>query len=370
MTGCANEDLRVYLGGGVSLVSVVIPCYRQAHFLPQAVRSVLDQTWPEVEAIVVDDGSPDDPLSQLGELARDHRVTVLRQENAGVAAARNAGIGVSRGDFLNFLDADDWLAPQFCERLAPLLARSDDLGFAYCDMQRVYDEPARQAASEEYSVGSSRRVLQGDILPSLLLGGYFPPQTVLVRKTVLDQVGLFDPELRGREDWDLWLRIAASGNPVQYVDEKLVYYRIHESNRSAEKERSLAGRLQVLRKLFRKFPDCAAGAIHEICRASEELFVGNRYLQAQLLATEARAAEYAAELNRVRGDLAILQSYQAEPQRLRDVEQRFEAYFRDTQAWIASLDEAKQWHQRQSEHWKRVADESKLESSKVEENPG
>ncbi len=265
-------------------LSVVIPCYRQAHFLPQAVRSVLDQTLADIEVIVVDDGSPDDPLSHLGHLAGDPRVIYLRQENAGLGAARNAGVRVSRGAFLNFLDADDWLAPEFALRLLRVLAGSDSLGFVYCDMQHVYEDQERQDAGEDYSVGKSRRVVDGNILPSLLLGGYFSPQTVLVRKTVLDHVGLFDPELGGHADWDLWLRIAAAGYAAQYVDEKLVYYRIHQHNMSADLDHMRATRSQTLRKFFRLFPDAAAGAIDEICRTADELFIANRILQAQVRA--------------------------------------------------------------------------------------
>lgn len=357
------------------LVSVVIPCYRQAHFLPQAVRSVLDQTWPDVEAIVIDDGSPDEPLAHLGDLASDPRVVFLRQENAGPSAARNAGVRVSRGAFLNFLDSDNWLAPEFCERLLPLLTRSEGLGFVYCDMHHTYEARTWQAAGEDYSVGKSRRQVSGNILPSLLLGGYFAPQNVLLRKTVMDQVGIFDtdPALHGNEDWELWLRIAASGHLVQYLDEKLVYHRIHEHNMSANTERMHSSRLQALRKFFRLFPDASAGAIDELCRTADEFFVANRFLQAQVIATDARAVECATELNRMRADLTILQSLHTEAERLRGVEQKFEAYFRETQAWIASLDEAKQWHQQQSEHWRREAErlagECKLERSKVEENP-
>jgi len=153
-----------------------------------------------------------------------------------------------------------------------------------------------------------------------------------------------------------------------------VYYRIHEHNMSADLEHMRGTRSQTLRKFFRLFPDAAAGAIDELCRTADEFFVANRFLQAQMTATGARAAECATELNRMRADLNILRSFQTEAERLSDVEQKFEAYFRDTQAWIASLDEAKQWHQQQSEHWRREAErlagECKQERLEVEENPG
>jgi glycosyltransferase involved in cell wall biosynthesis len=254
-----------------------------------------------VEAVVIDDGSPDNPLSHLGDLAHNPRVRFLQQENAGVGAARNAGVRASDGTFLNFLDADDWLAPEFCERLLAEFAKSQSLGFAYCDIHHINEDSAPQPALDAYSVGKSRRVVSGDILPSLLVGGYFPPQTVLVRRTVLDRVGLFDPALGGCADWDLWLRIAASGFPVQYVDERLVYYRLHQQSMSRDVEHMSETRLQTLRKLLREFPDVVAEALDEM--------------------------------------------------RL-----QFDAYFQESQAWISRLTEANKFHQQQAEYWKRESE--------------
>jgi len=215
--------------------SIIIPCYRQAHFLPQAVQSALGQSIRDVEAVVVDDGSPDDPVERLGDLARDPRVVIVRQENRGLPAARNAGVLASHGRFLNFLDADDWLEPEFCERLVTVIESGQAMGFVYCDLRRVFENQDDASESQrEYSVGRSRRVTSGNILPSLLVGGYFTPNTALVPRRILDSVGLFDPELGGNADWDLWLRIAAAGYPARYVDEKLANYRIHAHGMSSD----------------------------------------------------------------------------------------------------------------------------------------
>lgn len=328
------------------LISIIIPCYRQAHFLPKALGSALAQSIQDVEVVVVDDGSPDDPFTQLGELARDPRVVPIRQENRGLPAARNTGINASRGIFLSFLDADDWLAPEFCERLHPLLARDGTLGFAYCDLRRVYEDAGEHPEFErEYSVGKSRRVVSGDILPSLLVGGYFTPNTVLMPRQVLDRVGLFDPELGGNADWDLWLRIAAAGFPVRYLDERLAYYRIHGENMSGNLEHMRATRLLALRKLFRAFPDAAAAAVGELSRSTEEQFIANQFLQGQLRAFENGISELQAEAQ--------------------TAERRFADYFRETQAWIASLEEAKSWHESQAEHWRTEAEHWRTEAEQL-----
>lgn len=105
------------------LVSVIIPCYNQAHFMGDAIESVLAQTWPQREIIVVDDGSRDDPAAVV---ARYAGVRLLRQSNQGVSAARNHSLRESRGEFLVFLDADDRLTPQALEtHLQHLQARPD-----------------------------------------------------------------------------------------------------------------------------------------------------------------------------------------------------------------------------------------------------
>jgi glycosyltransferase involved in cell wall biosynthesis len=343
------------------LISTIIPCYKQAHFLPQAVRSVLEQSLQDVEAVVVDDGSPDDPLAQLGELARDPRVVVVRQENRGLPAARNAGIAASHGTFLSFLDADDWLAPEFCQRLVPLLEHDGALGFVYCDVRRVFEDGGDHPALEtEYSVGKSRPVVSGDILPSLLVGGYFTPNTVLMPRRVLGQVGLFDPALGGNADWDLWLRVAASGYPVRYVDERLAYYRIHGQNMSGNLEHMRGTRLATLCKLFHSFPEPAARAVGELCRSTEEQFIANQFLHSQLMIVDKRASDaqpWIATLQEAK-DWHEQQSrrWQAEAERLQGIEQRFADYFRETQAWIASLEKGKAWLESEVAHWKSEAE--------------
>jgi GT2 family glycosyltransferase len=253
------------------VVSIIIPCYRQAHFLPSAVRSALAQSLQDVEVVVVDDGSPDAPVMQLGDLAQDPRVLIVQQENRGLPMARNAGVCASHGEILNFLDADDWLAPEFCERLVPVLKSEEAPGFVYCDLCSVFENPDdASAAQKEYSVGLSRRLTSGNILPSLLLGGYFTPHTVLVPRRVLDSVGLFDPELGGHADWDLWLRIVAAGHLARYIDEKLAFYRLHGQSMSKDSAHMAETRSRTLHKLLRTSPDAVADSIYELQRVVEE----------------------------------------------------------------------------------------------------
>lgn len=319
------------------LASIVIPCYRQGRFLPQAVRSALAQTVADLEVFAIDDGSPEDPFAGLGDLAGDARLHLLRQENLGLELTRNRGIELSRGEFLTFLDSDDWLDPGFLEHLIPVLQQDPALGIAYCDVEEVFEgDGLRQAKLEPYSVGRSRAVTSGDILPSLLCGGYFPPNTVLVRRSVLDAVGFFAPGLGGHADYDLWLRIAASGYPARYVGRRLAYYRVHGDNMSFRQQHMAATRRQALQRLFSRFPEAAAGAVDGLIRLTADLFYANRILQTRLVEVD--------------GELSGL-----EKKRTAEAEAAA-GYFQESQDWMRSLQEGLEFHAAQSSHWKAQAE--------------
>ena len=313
------------------LISFIIPCYQQARYVRQAVASVLAQQAAAVEAVVVDDGSTDDPVAHLGELARDPRVKIIRQENRGLPAARNRGIAASGGEYLAFLDSDDWLAERFAPELLRVLEADARLGFAYCDLQRVYEGPPPEDADPGYSVGGSRRRTSGDILPALLLGGYFAPNCVLVRRGAVAAVGGFDEALGGHADWDLWLRLAAEGHAASYVDRRLAYYRIHGRNMSADREHMRATRQAALEKLFRRYPERCADAAAHLIQSLEDTHRVNLRLCAEFVDIDAR--------------LAALERQMATETA------RHEQLFAEQQRWIAELEEGKRWHQEQCRHW-------------------
>ena len=242
------------------LISVVIPCYKQAHYLGDALRSVLAQTHTDLEVIVVDDGSPDDVASVIAEFSSDPRVRLVQQANRGVGAARNRGIEESRGTYVNFLDADDWLAPTKLEEQARILNEHDDLGFVYCDLIHVYQDGKE---GPEFSMHAQREKLNGDIFASLIVGGYFAPHAVLIRRTVLEDIGYFDESLGGYADWDLWVRAAAAGHLAYYLDKKLAYYRKHANGMSKNQEHMEGMRVAALQKAARLFPEQVACSIYD-----------------------------------------------------------------------------------------------------------
>src|SRR5689334_8831893 len=140
-------------------VSVIIPAFNQARFLAVAIDSVLQQTYRDVEIVVVDDGSTDetrDVAARFGD-----RVNYVHQDNTGLPGARNRGIRESSGEFLCFLDSDDFLHPEKIQRQVELLKEDPKLAFVYCDI--ITTDEAGQPLAEQPSVNSPARQMSGNI---------------------------------------------------------------------------------------------------------------------------------------------------------------------------------------------------------------
>jgi glycosyltransferase involved in cell wall biosynthesis len=207
------------------LVSVVIPAYNRARYLPRALDCVLGQTCPPAEIIVVDDGSTDDTAAVLA--AYGDRVRCVRQANGGPSKARNTGIRHARHDLIAFLDADDWWTPDKLELQVPLLADDPCVGLVHADWD-YYDE----ATGKYLPAFDDGHKLVGRCYPRLFEGNAINLCTVVIRKACLDRVGLFDERLVRMEDYDLWLRVARHYE-FGHVPRCLAFYCRHPGNLSA-----------------------------------------------------------------------------------------------------------------------------------------
>jgi glycosyltransferase involved in cell wall biosynthesis len=201
-------------------VSVVIPAYNRVDFLGRAIDSVLDQRYENVEAIVVDDGSSDGTADLAEERAAlDPRVRVIRTPHLGVSAARNAGIRQVRGDYVAFLDADDWLSEDKLSLQVGALLAHPDVDLVYSDHQLVMESDG--------GVRDERRGHPPRPFPEILVyRNWFAIMAALARRALIDRVGGFDPTLHGGEDWDFWYRCALEGTFL-YVPGVVGLYRQH-----------------------------------------------------------------------------------------------------------------------------------------------
>lgn len=193
-------------------VSVIIPTYNRSRVLAEAIGSVLAQTYQDFEILVVDDGSTDDSDRMILErFGGEPRVRYLRQRNSGPGAARNLGIRSSAGEMIAFLDSDDLWLP---EKLRLQVARLDEApGASFCFCDRVLDE--RTMAGSRFQAAG----FKGDTSLRGIVEKGFPLSTpsIIIRRSVLDEIGLFDESLLRAQDWDLWIRALAK-SPATYVD--------------------------------------------------------------------------------------------------------------------------------------------------------
>lgn len=226
-----------------SSVSIIIPCYQQGRFLAAAVESALGQTHPAVETIVINDGSSDETDSVARHFGR--RITYLAQANAGVSAARNAGIAAAQGDYLLFLDADDVLRPESVARMVAAAAGRPRV--VVQGWQQFSDCPLRPTADE------FRPDLSAGMLPMLLYTNPIqPPAACLCPAAEVRRLGGFARELAGTEDWDLWIRLAIDSVPFETIDYLGALYRRHAASASAHGRKMIEGKIDVLLRVERR----------------------------------------------------------------------------------------------------------------------
>lgn len=194
------------------LVSIVIPCYNQGQFLSESIGSVLDSDFNDYEIIVVDDGSTDpETTSLLAQLDYPH-TRLIRQENRGLAGARNRGIAEAKGTFILPLDADDRIGPQYISRAVNALKADPGLGIVYCQAEKF----GAESGPWRLPRFSRLRMALGNVIFC----------SALFRRQDWHIVGGYDERLRrGWEDWDFWLSLLDLGRKVRCLDLVGFYYR-------------------------------------------------------------------------------------------------------------------------------------------------
>jgi glycosyltransferase involved in cell wall biosynthesis len=230
-------------------ISIIMPCYNAAAYLEAAVASVRSQTFPAWELIVVDDGSTDaSPKLLAGISAQDPRIRVLSQANLGPYPARNLGLKHAQGEFIAFLDADDWWEASFLEKMHRALSASG-ADLAYCGWQNVGEVSRPPYVPPDY-------LQEPEFWQRLLKSCPWPIHAALTRRKVLEAVGGFSTYGFTSMDYDLWLKIAALTRNWVRVPEVLAFYRWHASGQiSALKWRQVLNSLEVRRSFVKAHPE-------------------------------------------------------------------------------------------------------------------
>lgn len=204
-------------------VSVIIPAYNQSKYLGQAIESALNQTRPPLEVLVVDDGSTDSTPEVMASYG--DRIRSIRQENAGVAAARNTGMRLARGDLIAFLDSDDLWLPRKLELQVQRFEADAEVGAAHCgvlDIDADGQPLAQRPDGKEGWIATDMLLFRQN---GILCAG----STGIVTRAAMEKIGEFDVRLPPSEDWDYFYRIALHYK-IAFVPEVLMHYRQHGSN--------------------------------------------------------------------------------------------------------------------------------------------
>ncbi len=204
------------------LVSIIIPCYNSQQWLAETIESALSQTWTNKEIIVVNDGSTDNSLA-VAKSFESSKVKIISQENKGASAARNVALKTAQGDFIQYLDADDLLAPDKIERQLMLLTHSY-LEYVACGEWARFYRSFKEAKFISEAVWRSMKPIDW-LVCSWLGGGMMHPASWLISHLIVEKAGLWNENLSLNDDGEYFCRVVLASKGVIFCDKAKSYYR-------------------------------------------------------------------------------------------------------------------------------------------------
>ena len=227
----------------IPLISVVIPAYNAESYIQSTLDSVFNQTYQNIEVIVVDDGSNDSTQSILN--AYPHNVVVIKTENKGVSHARNTGIDAAKGGWIAFVDSDDiWLPTKLEEQIISI----GECQWSHCDSVYIGENQSGDVKRSDYS-----HIPRGNVFEELIVENFITTSSVLIKKSLLNQYGKFDETLACLEDWKLWIDIAHE-NPIAYCDKSLLEYRVYSGSTSRKARSVMPIHIELINQIFKALP--------------------------------------------------------------------------------------------------------------------
>jgi len=236
------------------LVSVIIATFNSAHFVGQAIESVLRQSYSPIELHIVDDGSTDGTQGIVAPFLRDSRVTYHRRNHAGQAAAKNWGIRSSRGPFVAFCDADDMWLPYKLAVQMPAFDENERVGVVYSRSVVITER------GERVRDPSQKQLPSGVVTERLFKSNFIPFGTAVVRRSCLDNVGAFDERYEMGIDWDLWLRVSLKYH-FYFVDQETYLYRRWQGQLSRNWKKRYECAFEIMRTFQRQHPGVLRRAV-------------------------------------------------------------------------------------------------------------
>ncbi len=235
------------------VVSIIMPVFNGEKFISKAIHSILMQDYDNFELICIDDGSTD-KTKEIILSFNDNRINYIYQQHSGKPSiARNKGIKSSRGDYIAFIDHDDiFLYNSLSERIK-FFDDNPGINFVYSDCEIINEKG--EVISKSVISYSNKKACSGKCFKELFGGIFIPTQGVMLKKDILDKVGLFNENLLCAEDYNLWLRIAYY-YPLGYIDRILAQWRNHDTSLTKKSYATDKGFFECLNDIVNLFPDC------------------------------------------------------------------------------------------------------------------
>ncbi len=203
------------------MISVIIPLYNKAGYIKKAIQSVLGQSYPDLELIIINDGSTDRSLEEALTF-NDERIRIINQDNAGVSAARNNGVKAARNEYIAFLDADDWWDPDYLEEMRGLISKYPDAGLWAAKYYKV-----KYGKRIEANIGLHEGFTDGYInyfkVYAETMWMPLTSSSFIIFKPIFEELGGYNENLKFGEDFALWARVALK-HSIAYLNKTLVYY--------------------------------------------------------------------------------------------------------------------------------------------------
>ncbi len=232
-----------------SLVSIIIPAWNAGRYIKEAIDSAIDQTYKNIEIIVVDDGSTDNTKDVIAPFIESHKIKYIYQENKGLSGARNTGIKNSNGEYIALLDSDDIFLPDKIKEQVTQLEEFPNCDVSYCDLYHFWDNDPERLLKLNYKYYSG-----SEVFPNLLARSFIAPVTVVFRKNVFEKFGYFDENIRQfAEDIEFWLRISYRGANIFFLPKILAKLRLRkEGNIQSNQPMMKITALKVIANLSEK----------------------------------------------------------------------------------------------------------------------